>query len=174
MMLTVKQLLKQTAQGAFGPNRRTKGTRIIDNSHKVSVAFNKPKFGKDPRGYYRSLAVSARTNAAGKKTKRVEFRFYYPKPIAKKELFIPESLRQKGVPYVGPEKEPALTLDSKVWLSCSCEWFLFVCEVADAETDNANIKYSNGRAPVITNPQRIGTVCKHIIAALRKGALLKK
>lgn len=174
MMLTVKQLLRQTAQGAFGPNRRTKGSRIIQNANNVSIAFNKAKYGKDPRGYYRSITCAARTNESGKRTKKLEFRFYYPKPMAKKDQFIPEPLRDKGTPYIGPKKEPQMTLESKVWVSCSCEWFLFVCEVADAESDNATVRYSNGMFPKITNPQGIGTVCKHIISALRKGALLKK
>lgn len=175
MMLTVRQLLKQTGQGHFGRNgMKTAGTKIIQNSNQVSVSFNKPKAGKDARGYYRAILASARTNKPGKKTKRMEIRFYWPKGRSKAEAYIPPEVRDKNMPYVGPEEAPLFNLDTPCWVSCSCEWFLFVCEVADAESDNATIKYSNGKFPVETNPRGIGTICKHLISAIRKGALLKK
>lgn len=163
MMLTVKQLLRQTGQ-----HRQV----LLSNSNKVSVSFNKGKVGKDGRGYYKAITGSARTNAKGKKTKKFEIRFYWPQTRAKADQYIPPELR-KG-PYAGPEEPPLFTLDTKCWVSCSCEYFLFHCEVADAESDNSSIRYSNGKFPRITNPQGIGHVCKHLISALRKGALLKK
>lgn len=163
MMLTVKQLLRQTGQ-----HRQV----LLSNSNKVSISFNKTKVGKDPRGYYKSVTGSARTNAKGKKTKKFEIRFYWPKPSAKAKQYIPPELRDQN--YIGPEEAPLFTLDTKCWVSCSCEYFLFHCEVADAESDNSSIRYSNGKFPVITNPQGIQHLCKHLIAATRKGALLKK
>jgi hypothetical protein len=175
MMLTVRQLLKQTGQGHFGRNgMKTAGTKIIQNSNEVSVSFNRPKAGKDARGYYRSLTCSARTNKPGKKTKRMEIRFYWPKGRSKDDQYIPPEFIKPGDAYWGPKEPPKFDLDTPCWVSCSCEWFLFVCEVADAESDNATIRYSNGKFPVETNPRGIGTLCKHLISAIRKGALLKK
>lgn len=168
MMLTVKQLLRQTGQ-----HRQV----LISNSNKVSVSFNKPTVGKDSRGYFRRVMASARTNAAGKKTKRIELRFYWPKGRSKAEHYVPEELRKKelhGQPYLGPEEAPKFTTETPVWVSCSCAYFLFHCEVADAESDNSDIKYSNGKGPSITNPNHVAHLCKHLISALRKGALLKK
>lgn len=175
MMLSVKQLLRQTGQGHFGRNgMKTAGTKIIQNSNDVSVSFNKPKAGKDARGYYRSLTASARTNKPGKKTKRMEIRFYWPKARAKDDQYIPPEFRVLGDPYWGPEEPPKFTIDTACWVSCSCPWFLFICEVADAESDNSTIRYSNGKAPVETNPRSLGCLCKHLISAIRRGALLKK
>lgn len=175
MMLSVRQLLRQTGQAVFGPQgRRTLGQNLIKYSNKVSVAFNTPKVGKDPRGYYRAVLASARTNEAGKKTKRIELRFYWPKGRAKADTYIPDKLRQNGVPYFGPTEAPKFDLDTPVWVQCNCEWFLYNAEVANAESDNSTIKYSNGKAPVINNPREIQHLCKHLISAIRKGALLKK
>lgn len=165
MMLSVKQLLRQTGQ-----HKQV----LISNSNKVSISFNKPKVGKDPRGYYRSILAAARTNAPGKKTKRIELRFYWPKGKSKAEGYIPKELLKPGEPYFGPEEAPKFDLDTPVWVSCSCEYFLFNCEVADAESDNSSIKYSNGKFPHITNPAGVQHLCKHLISAIRKGALLKK
>ncbi len=165
MMLTVREMLQLTA------GHRKK---LLSNATEVSVAFQRPKEGRDERGYYRGLMIAARTAKPGKKTKRVELRFYYPEKKSAKSNYIPPEFRIKDEKYLGPKKPPQLSLSSHVWMRCSCEYFLYHCEVADHGTNNADIKYSNGRAPVITNPREIPHCCKHIIAALRKGALLKK
>jgi hypothetical protein len=163
MQLTVKQLRDYT---------RAHRDKLFSNAAKVAISFGKVVEGQDPRGYYRKVVGRALSKGQNKKQKTFEIRFYYPTTRAKADQYIPPALR-KGA-YVGPKEAPDLTLESKVWVRCNCEYFLYHCEVANAETDNANVEYSNGKFPVITNPQGIGHLCKHLLAALSKGALLKK
>lgn len=181
MMLTVKQLLAYT---------QSFKQKLVTNSSSVGVRFIKPTtHGKDFRGYYKAVKARAKTNAPGKNWKSLEFRFYYPSSKSKKDQYIPENLR-KGTPYMGPEKEPQFTHDSKVFVFCTCEWFLFAAEVADESTDNTKLNYmkrnfmsgdqrithNNGKgyAPDGPNPRGIPHLCKHLISALRKGALVVK
>ena len=165
--------------------------KLSANAQKVGVAFGKVREGQDARGYYRAIPFRALSSGKGKKNKTCEIRVYYPKTRAKEDQYIPKAVRKSG-PYVGPEKAPLLNVDAPVWVFCTCEYFLFHCEVADAEKDNSSINYmkrdfystkngqtihftqNNGKFPVITNPQGIAHLCKHLIAGLRKGALLKK
>jgi hypothetical protein len=138
----------------------------------VSIAFKPTRVGKDVFGYYRAVAGSAHTNEKGKKTKKFEFRLYWGGRGT--SMYVPAALRQKGKPYAGPEDPPPFTVMTKVWVSCSCEYFKFHCEVSDSEDDSSSIKYSNGMGPKITNPLHIPHICKHLISGLRKGALVKK
>jgi hypothetical protein len=162
-MLSVKDLLSQS---------RSHRPVLVSNSSKVSIAFKPTSEGKDALGYYKSVKGSALTNEVGKKTKTFEIRLYWRG--RGKTQYIPIKLRKPGVPYMGPIKPPPFTVQTDAWVSCSCEYFLFHCEVADAEDDASSIKYSNGKAPIHTNPQHIAHICKHLIGALRKGALVKK
>ena len=61
----------------------------------------------------------------------------------------------------------------KAWVSCTCDYFLFKCEVALATKGSSDIIHSNGKMPKKTNPLLKPIVCKHIIAcapqALRTG-----
>jgi hypothetical protein len=170
-MLSVKQLLAHT---------KTHRGVIIDNSGKVSITIAGAKNGKDKNGYYRSISGAARSAGQGKRTKRWEIRLYWPK----KTKYIPPEFRPKsnrkdpktGEPismYQGPEDPPPFTVDTKCWVSCSCEYFLYHCEVADFVEDASAIKYSNGNLPGHTNPAMVSHLCKHLVAALRKGALQK-
>lgn len=174
-MLTVKQLLSQS---------QSHKPILVSNSAMVSIAFSKTMIGKDPRGYYKSIKGSARTRESGKKTKLFEIRLYYPKK------FVPIEFREEGKPYAGPDQAPPFTIATNVWVSCSCEYFLYNCEVADEEQDASSVKYSNGAGYVqqytyktksgtlVTrrgpNPNHIPHLCKHLIGALKKGALVKK
>lgn len=180
-MLNVKELLALT---------HSHRSKLFSNAGNVGIAFGKVNEGQDPRGYYRAIPFRALSKGQNKKQKTGEIRIYYPKTRAKVDQYIPPQLR-KGK-YEGPKEPPKLTADAKVWVFCTCEYFLFHCEVADAERDNSSINYmkrsisttkngkaiyitdNNGKAPVITNPSGIAHLCKHLISALRKGALLKK
>ena len=51
-----------------------------------------------------------------------------------------------------------------VVLSCSCPDFLYRHEVALYRKGGAEITYSNGRLPKITNPKYRATCCKHCLA----------
>lgn len=180
-MLTVKQLITLS---------HTHRAKLMSNAGNVHIAFGKVREGQDARGYYRLIPGRALSIGKGKKKKNFEIRVYYPKARAKIDQYIPVSVR-KGK-YEGPKKAPLLTADAPAWVFCTCEYFLFHCEVADAEQDNSSINamprdfYStkdgqvvhftqnNGKAPVVTNPSGVAHLCKHLISALRKGALLKK
>ena len=162
-MLTVRELLTQS---------KTHRPVLLSNSSQVSIAFKKTKNGKDVFGYHRSVTGSALTRAKGKRTKFFEIRLYWGG--RGKTMYIPPELRSKGVPYIGPIQPPPFTIATRVWVSCSCEYNLYHCEVANAEEDSSSIKYSNGKGPNTTNPQHLAHLCKHCIAALRKGALVKK
>ncbi len=61
---------------------------------------------------------------------------------------------------------------SKVWASCSCAYFLYHCEVALKKRGSTDINYSNGKFPKITNPRLVSHACKHIVAALQRGAFM--
>lgn len=54
----------------------------------------------------------------------------------------------------------------RIKVECDCEWFLYVCEVALNSYGAAEIKYSNGKWPVITNPRGIPLLCKHLYTHL--------
>jgi len=60
--------------------------------------------------------------------------------------------------------------ESLAWVSCTCEWFLYHCEVALWAKRSSDIEYSNGFKPEITNPRMVPLVCKHIAAAFMQGA----
>jgi hypothetical protein len=160
-MFKVKQLLAQT---------KSHRSKLFSNATRVSISFNQANYKKDGRGYFKSVTGSALTNLPGKKTKKWEIRLYYPK----KSNYIPPKLRRGFQAYLGPEQPPPFTIDSDAWVSCSCKYFLFHCEYADTKKQSSSIKYSNGQAPVKTNPGQIGHICKHLIAAIKKGALVKK
>lgn len=51
-----------------------------------------------------------------------------------------------------------------VVLSCSCPDFMYRHEVALYRRGGAEIEYSNGRLPKITNPKYRATCCKHCLA----------
>jgi hypothetical protein len=53
-----------------------------------------------------------------------------------------------------------------VWVSCSCNYFRYVCEWALSRYGSSDILYSNGRPARFTNPRGIGTLCKHLYVVL--------
>jgi len=55
---------------------------------------------------------------------------------------------------------------SPVWVSCSCNYFRYVCEWALSRYGSSDIIYSNGQPARFTNPRGIGTLCKHLYAVL--------
>lgn len=64
--------------------------------------------------------------------------------------------------------------NAHVAVSCDCEYFLYHCEVADQRKGSAEIEYSNGRWPKITNPRGVAHLCKHIVACISHGAADKR
>lgn len=61
-----------------------------------------------------------------------------------------------------------------IWASCTCEWWLYHCEVAVERKGSTGVIHSNGELPKVTNPRMIPSICKHIAASLLKGALKVK
>lgn len=176
-MLSVKQLLSYT---------RTFKSKLVTNAGQVRPRFDKKvKYGKDFRGYYKAVKGRALSAGAGKKWKNLEFRFYYPAKRSHKDQYIPVSLRPQN--YMGPEEAPQFTHDTKVFVFCTCEWFLFACEVADEATDNSQLNYmrrsfmsgnkritqnnGQGYTPDGPNPSGVPHLCKHLIAALIEGVM---
>ncbi len=58
---------------------------------------------------------------------------------------------------------------AKVWASCDCQYWLYHCEVSNKRKGSADIIFSNGKAPNITNPRSVPHVCKHVAALLMRG-----
>jgi len=58
-------------------------------------------------------------------------------------------------------------IDCKAWVTCSCPWFTFNCEVALAEHGSSDILFSDGSFPEKTNPTLRPQACKHIIACTK-------
>ena len=61
-------------------------------------------------------------------------------------------------------------LGAKAFVSCSCEYFLYFCEVALWYHASSEQIFSNGEDPDETNEDKIPIVCKHIYASLKAGA----
>ena len=53
----------------------------------------------------------------------------------------------------------APSMNSLFWVSCSCPWFLFNCEVALTIHQSSWLIYSNGVLPVVRNPQFLPWSC---------------
>lgn len=75
-----------------------------------------------------------------------------------------------GIPQPGLRSKKALPgrpgPQNPVWVSCSCNYFRYVCEWALSRYGSSDIIYSNGQPARTTNPRGIGTLCKHIYAVL--------
>jgi hypothetical protein len=81
---------------------------------------------------------------------------------------------EDGRPVKNPHPHKYVTVitfrDQKlnVLVSCSCADFLYRWEVALHNKDAAEIEYSNGAYPTMTNPSGKHASCKHIIALYSK------
>lgn len=53
-----------------------------------------------------------------------------------------------------------------VRVSCTCPFFKFYCEAALHKHGAADIVYSNGEKPAVTNPGMIPMGCKHLVVVL--------
>jgi hypothetical protein len=123
--------------------RNTPGD-VIERSSKTSVSKVRVKSSKS-RGL-NTLVFVATCQAITEK-------IFYDVTI---ELFPTEV--HKDV-YENPsEKNPA-------FVQCDCPFFLFHCEYALAKSGNAEIKFSNGKRPAVTNPKNVPYLCKHLYRA---------
>ncbi len=49
-----------------------------------------------------------------------------------------------------------------VWVTCSCPFWKYYCEVAVAATGSSTVVHSNGAAPKVRNPSMTPMLCKHL------------
>lgn len=82
-----------------------------------------------------------------------------------------ETRRHKYWIKVYFNKQGRVTSQSKCWVHCDCERFLFKYEVALKRVGSTSIINSNGRRPFSTNPGLRPGACKHINAILQKAIL---
>ena len=118
--------------------------RVIKNSSDVRIQSFNIGSGYDTDGDY---YVTYKANCIGETIPRkVELRIY---------------------------KDTGAGKAAKGWVSCSCPYFLFHCEVALSGNDSSSVVYSNGAKPSITNPLLLPVICKHIVAVLTRGKALE-
>ena len=61
-----------------------------------------------------------------------------------------------------------LDVDLHVLVSCSCPDFMYRWEQVLHKRGNAELEYSNGQSPDITNPGHLTGTCKHLVALYTK------
>lgn len=59
--------------------------------------------------------------------------------------------------------------NAKVWVTCTCEHWMYVNEVAVKRKGSTDIMHSNGARPKITNPNMVASICKHLVACFLHG-----
>ena len=62
----------------------------------------------------------------------------------------------------------------KLWVSCTCEYWMFYCEYAMAKFGASDIIHSNGQPPVVTNPGNWPYGCKHVTRVLNRKSIVDK
>lgn len=143
-MQNVRQLITDTRKW-----KNYVGTDIERNSRDVMLYDWKVVEAMDvDNDIFRDVFVKARTRRGTEKDKKYG------------------RVRRVSLRFYGEDQ-----FNSKAWVSCSCEYFKYTAEVALYDKDSSDIKYSNGEDPVEKNPSKIPIVCKHILAALRAGAV---
>lgn len=55
-----------------------------------------------------------------------------------------------------------LAKHKRILVSCSCEYYVFTCEYANAYHGAGRIIYCNGEPPMMTNPSMLPSLCKHL------------
>jgi hypothetical protein len=58
---------------------------------------------------------------------------------------------------------------SLVWVTCSCPYWCYYCEVAVASTGSTQVIISNGQAPKVRNPSVTPYLCKHLYRCATMG-----
>lgn len=92
--------------------------------------------------------------------------------IGRVSLYNPESSGDSYVTAIknyGTLENPrefSFQADSKIWVHCSCPYFLFHLEMALVLQKCSTQYDSNGDLPVITNPKLRPFLCKHLYAYL--------
>ena len=62
----------------------------------------------------------------------------------------------------------------RLWVSCTCENFMYFWEYALAQIGASSILFGNGEPPVIMNPSMRTGGCKHVIRVLQRKSTVDK
>lgn len=124
------------------------------------------------------LATKSTHNQVWKNSKNVSFRYTSVKEWKDTDGKKIKTVKGKATDRAGGSGKPHyFEIDfygkndkSPVWLTCSCEYFLFHCEVALMQRGSTDQMWSNGADPNVTNPGKAPRACKHLVAALRAKA----
>ena len=121
--------------------------KIIRNARKVKLS-GKPKafIARDEKGEFKQLLAVTRDKDG---PRQVEIRIYMPKG---------KKIRGKGT-RTGPS--------NKCWVTCSCPYWRYHCEVSVAARGSSNVLISNGQFPKIRNPRMKPYLCKHLLWAAK-------
>lgn len=75
--------------------------------------------------------------------------------------------RDHEVTVIGLDSQTdPISKQSRIYVSCDCEDWVFRWEYAVAKCGATKILYGNGDAPVMTNPMEVPGCCKHLSHAL--------
>lgn len=124
--------------------------RRTDSQRKTRAKYVRVLRLKTGRNAIGNLFIAGQTQT----THRFDGRFYVPVPPMHRNTYV------TVIEFIDN------SFNCRV--ACSCEDFKFREEVALWTRNAANIEYSNGAFPVITNPQLKPYVCKHTVALYEK------
>lgn len=68
--------------------------------------------------------------------------------------------------YGRMRSDGAMKANNRAWVHCSCPYFRYHVEVADAARGSSNVITSTGAYPKIRNPRMKPHLCKHLFAAI--------
>jgi len=112
--------------------------KIIDRSRNASVRIYKSFLDVDEEGEHKKVICLVTANDG---IRKVIFKFY--------DINITNLVH------------------SRVWLHCSCPYFLYYVEVALTARGSSSVINSNGKYPKIRNPSLVPYACKHVYASVR-------
>lgn len=119
---------------------------IQTGARKVKVISEKAFIDSDDKGEFKQYLASIK----GTKKYHAEIRIYMPKG---------KKVKGKGT-RVGAS--------NKAWVTCSCPYWRYHCEVAAAARGSSNVLISNSQFPKIRNPRMKPYLCKHLLHCTKK------
>ncbi len=112
--------------------------KIIDTARRVRITKVKAFIDKDEKGEFKYITANAKGNT---NLRQVQIKLY-------------GKMRGDGV----------MKIQNKCWVTCSCPYWRYHCEVAAAARGSSNVLISNGQFPKIRNPRMKPYLCKHLLA----------
>lgn len=87
---------------------------------------------------------------------------------------IPNDFTRKHKVWIKDQDAQDVMTSKDIWVSCDCERFTFQWEYALTKKGASSIRFSNGDAPVSTNPRLKAAACKHVYRCLNHLSRQKK